>query len=123
MEYEEPLTYSRDEIEKIEKTNDSDKISKMLIGVAFNETDPNLAFQLCEKYANSDNGFLVGAALESMAHIARIHGYLPKSELISIYSKYVNVDNDDIQWGLDILKDDIKIFIPDLYKLIENIEK
>lgn len=123
MKYKEPLTYSHNDIENIEKSNDVNKISKMLVGIAFNETDPDFAFQICEKYSNSDNFFLVGAALESIAHIARVHRYLPKSRLIVIYSKYMNVDNDDIQWGMEILKDDIKVFIPDLYQMIEQIKK
>jgi hypothetical protein len=123
MKYEVPDVYSHDSILTIEARANPSEVAKMLLGVAFNEQDPIYAFNLIEKYIYSENETLVSTALECLGHLIRIQHYAPKERLRKIYEKCDSSENEDVQWGLEIFLDDLKVFAPEIAEEIINERK
>lgn len=119
MEYNIPKNYNHKEIAQIEASKNIDQIAEMLIGVAFNENDLNYAFKICEKYAYNDSEELVCASLEALANLARRFKALPVEPMQKIIKQsQARLPSEAIEWGLEILSDDLKIFIPSLFDLL-----
>jgi hypothetical protein len=115
MKYSEPRSYTEQEIDQIIKENKDQDICDMLLGVTFNEMSDQKAFAVCKKLFNCSNEQVIGTIFECLGHMARIHNTLPEDDVIRIYNKYKNSINDNIRWGIDIMLDDVSVFIPLLY--------
>lgn len=118
MEYKEPSTYTHSQIERIAQSNNIANICDMLVGVSYNETDPNYAYSLVCKYLKYPNIKVVGLAIVCIAHIARIHGFIPVDSTEQIFSNLINGSlsrNQEIMGRIGDAVGDFSIFAPEVY--------
>lgn len=76
MEYKEPELYTHDRIDEIiqlDKLDDvCDMLCDMLVGVAYNEPNPEYAYELIYKFLSHKDIQVVGLATICIAHIASV---------------------------------------------------
>ena len=121
MNYEEPKKYSKSEIELIIFNNNYEAISSMLVGVAFNEEDLAFAYSVINNFLNHENVEIVGLSIICLAHLARIHGKIPKDETINSLRIIINSKNgssDAIKGRVGDAVGDFSVYQPEIYSTL-----
>lgn len=120
--YKEPSTYTHSQIEKITQSNNISDICDMLVGVSYNEPDPDYAYNLVCKYLKYSDIKVVGLAILCVAHIARVHGFIPVDSTEQLFSNLINgtfARNQEIMGRIGDAVGDFSVFAPEVYdKLI-----
>ncbi len=114
LTYEEPKQYSKNEIDETISNGDEKEISKMLVGLVFNESDFDYVYRNISSLYNSRSTLVISTIFECLGHLARIHKHLP-DEVIAFYKQYKENEDLDIQCRLECFIDDVEIYIPELY--------
>lgn len=118
MEYEEPGIYTKAQIKHIVDSNDHEALSKMLVGVAFNEKDLAFAYGIICNYLNHDDEQITGLAIICLAHLARIHGHVPEVQTINFLRNIINSNRGKINIIKGRICDaigDFSIYQPPIY--------
>ena len=89
-------------------SNDSKRISKALLSLTLHENDYDWLSRLCIRYLNYDDRNVQSTAIQSIGHIARLHGRIDKTRVIPILEKLKKVD--ELSGKVEDALDDISMF-------------
>lgn len=100
---------SRDDALKAFASGDSEQICKVLVSVAFHESDWRWVQDKCLEFLASDDANVSGLAATCLGHIARIHKSLDKERVVAALRQ--RLGDPSIAGRVEDALDDIEMFV------------
>ena len=119
MQYYDPRPYSEQEIIDVIKSNDEEQISDMMVGVAFNEPNYDVAFTIISQFASSKFDRLRDITVLCIGHLAIFHHRVSIYEVAEIINNALVDDSKDVRSRVQDALDDIEGSCPRQYAEME----
>jgi 3-methyladenine DNA glycosylase AlkC len=107
------------QINKFLENKDYENLAKELAGMAFYESDYDLALTTMIKFSNHENENVRGNAVLGFAHIARNHNKLSEAAF-KIVEKALRDKSSYVRGHADSAVSDIKVFIPQVPDFVDE---
>ena len=121
MIYRDPEPYSKQEIEDAVKSKDDNQIVDMMLGVAFNEPDYDVAFKVISQFANSKSDRLRDITVLCIGHLAGFHKHVYVYQVAEIINNALADESKDVRIRVQDALSDIRGCCPRQYAEMKHL--